>query len=157
MVERARILVIDDDDSIRTVFKTILEEMGYFVDTAMTGKEAIEKMEAEYFNLALIDIKLPDMEGTALLDAAEESVPRMVKIIITGWPTLENAVEAVNRGADAYILKPVKIEELQKTIEKHLEKQREAQKYSEEKVYEFIKTRARKLDYLSKSHLLARR
>jgi len=149
MGERARILVVDDDESIRKTLATILEEKGYVVDTAENGKEAIEKSNAKFYNLALIDIRLPDMEGTKLLTAMKETIPRMVKIIVTGYPSLQNAIEAVNKGADAYILKPVNIDHFLNTIREHLKKQREAKKYSEEKVTEFIETRARELERIS--------
>ena len=145
MGEAARILVVDDDESIRKTIATILEDEGYIVDTAETGKEAIEKSNTNFFNLALIDIRLPDTEGTKLLTAMKETTPKMGKIIVTGYPALQNAVEAVNKGADAYVLKPLNIDHLLKTIKEHLKKQQEAKKYSEEKVTEFIETRAREL------------
>ena len=146
MAETIRILVVDDDESIRKVLATILEEKGYVVDTAENGKEAIEKSNAKFYNLALIDIRLPDMEGTQLLTAMKETTPKMVKIIITGYPSLQNAVEAVNKGADAYILKPFNMDSVLNTIREHLEKQQEAKKYSEEKVAEFIETRAKETE-----------
>ena len=65
----------------------------------------------------------------------------MVKIIITGYPSLQNAIEAVNKGVDAYVIKPFDMENVLKTIKEHLRKQQEAEKYSEEKVTEFIETR----------------
>jgi two-component system response regulator HydG len=94
----------------------------------------------------LIDVRLPDMEGTQLLTSIKETTPKMVKIIITGYPALQNAIEAVNKGADAYILKPVDVEKLLKTIREHLKKQQEAKKYIEEKVTEFIETRVKELE-----------
>lgn len=145
MGESPRILVVDDNESIRKVLATILEGEGYVVDTAENGKEAIEKSNAKFYNLALLDIKLPDMEGTKLLAAIKETTPRMVKIIITGYPTLQNASDAVNRGADAYIMKPFNMDNVLSTIKENLKKQKEAQEYSEEKVAEFTETRARKL------------
>jgi len=141
----ARILVIDDDESIRKTLATILEEKGYIVDTAENGKEAIEKSNNKFYNLALIDIRLADTEGTKLLSAFKETAPPMVKIIVTGYPSLQNAIEAVNKGADAYILKPFNIDSVLNTIEEHLKKQQEARKYGEEKVTEFIETRVREL------------
>jgi len=146
LVESARILVVDDDESIRKVLATILEEKGYVVDTAENGKEAIEKSHANFYNLALIDIRLPDMEGIKLLTAMKETTPKMVKIIITGYPALNNAIEAVNKGADGYVLKPVNIDNLLNIIREHLGKQEEARKYSQEKVAEFIETRAKELE-----------
>jgi len=149
MDERARILVVDDDESIRKTLATILEEKGYVVDTAENGKEAIEKSNAKFYNLALIDFRLPDMEGTKLLMAMKETIPKMVKIIVTGYPSLQNAIEAVNKGADAYVLKPVNVDNVLDTIREHLKKQQEARKYSEGKVTEFIETRARELEAIS--------
>jgi len=146
MEERARILVVDDDQSIRKVLATILEEKGYIVDTAENGKEAIEKSNAKFYNLALVDIRLPDMEGTKLLTAMKETTPPMVKIIVTGYPSLQNAMDAVNKGADAYILKPFNVDSVLNMIRGHLKKQREARKYSEEKILEFIQTRAKELE-----------
>jgi DNA-binding NtrC family response regulator len=148
MAEPSRILVIDDDESIRKTIATILEEKGYKVDTAASGREAIEKSHKNFYNLALIDIRLPDIEGTKLLPQLRETTPKMIKILVTGYPSLQNAVEAVNKGADAYVLKPFNVDSVLKTIEEHLKKQREARKYSEEKVKEFIETRARELEVL---------
>jgi len=145
MAETIRILVVDDDESIRKVLVTILEENGYIVDTAEYGQEAIEKSKTKFYNLALIDIRLPDIEGTKLLTAMKETTPKMVKIIITGYPSLQNAVESLNKGADAYIMKPLNIDSLLNTIKEHLKKQQEAKKYSEEKVEEFIETRAKEI------------
>ena len=146
MGKRARILVVDDDESIRRTITSILEEKGYTVDTAENGKEAIRKSKTKFYNLALIDIRLPDMEGTKLLTAMKETTPKMVKIIVTGYPSLHNAVEAVNRGADAYVLKPFNVERTLKTIEEQLEKQKGARKYSEQKISEFIETRVKELE-----------
>ncbi len=152
MAKRPRILVVDDDENIRIVFIMNLEDRGYEVDSAANGQEALDKVSRKFYNIALIDIKLPDMEGTDLLNAFTEKRPKMKKIIITGFPTLENAMKAVNEGADGYILKPVKIETLIETIEEHLSKQREEEKYRERKVEEFIEARARELDIMTKYH-----
>ena len=144
--ETASILVIDDDESMRNVLVMTLESKGYSVDTAKDGREAIRKSNSNFYNLALVDLRLPDMDGIELLTAMKETIPRMMRIIVTGYPSLENAIEAVNKGADGYVLKPLKTEELLSTIQEHLRKQREAKKYTEEKVKEFIETRARELE-----------
>jgi DNA-binding NtrC family response regulator len=146
MGECTRILVVDDDESIRKTISTILEEKGYVVDTAENAKDAIEKTYLKFYHLALIDIRLPDMEGTQLLDRMRETTPRMVKIIVTGFPSLRNAIEAVNKSADAYLIKPVKIDELLGTIEEHLAIQEEERRYSEQKVADFIEARVRELE-----------
>jgi len=154
--ETARILVVDDDESIRKTIKAILEEEGYIVDICENGKEAIEKSNIQFYNLALIDIRLPDMEGTKLLTSMKETTPPIVKIIVTGYPSLKNAVEAVNNGADAYVFKPVNGENLLRTIKHHLLKQQEAKKYSEQKVAEFIETRARELERIDRTQKTSR-
>lgn len=146
MVENARILVVDDDENIRKVLTMILEDEGYTVDTAETAKKAIEKTRKNFYNLALIDIRLPDMEGIELLTKMRDTTPKMRKIIITGYPTLQNAIEAVNRGADAYILKPFDVNKVLATIKEQLRKQEEEKRYSQEKVAEFIETRVKELE-----------
>lgn len=145
--ERARILVIDDDESIRIALSTGLAEKGYDVDVASTGHEAIAKSKSNFFNLALVDLRLPDMDGVELLTEMRETVPEMVKIIITGYPSLENAIEAVNRGADGYMVKPYNVDDLLRRVEETLLRQREARRYSEEKVKEYIETRAREVGH----------
>ncbi len=142
----AGILIVDDDENIRKVLKTILEDEGYAVDEAEDAKKAIEKSRRHVYNLALIDIRLPDMEGVELLTRMKDAVPKMRKIIITGYPTLQNAIEAVNRGADAYILKPFDMEKVLATIKEQLRKYEEEKRYSQEKVAEFIETRVKELE-----------
>ena len=140
--EQARILIIDDDATVRKSHEAVLKANGYEVDVAETGKEAIAKSKAKLYNLALVDLRLPDMDGIELLTSMRETVPKTVKIIITGYPSQENAIEAVNRGADGYMVKPYTMEDLLRKIREQLQKQRETRKYSEEKVKEFIEARA---------------
>jgi len=144
-MKKASILIVDDNEGILETLSAILEEKGYHTDTAKNGTEAIEKSKTSFYNVALLDIKLPDIEGTKLLTKIEETSPRMIKIMITGYASLENAVEALNLGADAYIMKPVDPENLLKVINEKLKEQREAEKVSQEKVAKWIETRARKL------------
>lgn len=146
MSDAARILIVDDDHEILKTFSAVLREEGYVVDTAESGRRAIEKCNAEFYNVALIDIRLPDMEGTQLLTALKETTPKMVKIIVTGYPSLQNAVVAVNKGADGYIIKPAQTEELLRMVREHLRHQQEAERYSERKVKEFIESRIMKLE-----------
>jgi len=146
MGERPRILIVDDDESIRKVLVAVLEENEYVVDSAKDGKEAIEKTSRDFYNLALVDIRLPDSEGTKLIAKMKETTPRMRKIIITGYPSLQNAVDALNKGADAYIMKPFDMDKVLQTIKEQLEKQQEEKKYSQERVTEFIETRVKELE-----------
>jgi two-component system response regulator PilR (NtrC family) len=146
MNETARILIVDDDENIRKALSAVLEDEGYIVETVDTAKKGIEKTENGFFNLALVDVRLPDMEGVDLLPKMRETSPKMRKIIITGYPTLQNAVGAVNKGADAYVMKPFDVEKMLQTIKQQLQKQEEERKYSEKKVAEFIETRVKELE-----------
>jgi DNA-binding NtrC family response regulator len=146
MNETGRILVIDDEESIRRTISMTLEHAGFSVDTAENAKQAIEKTEENFYNIALIDIHLPDMEGTELLTALKETTPRMVKIILTGYPALQNAVKAINKGVDAYLIKPVNTDELLRVIKEHLDKQKHEREYSQKKVAQFVETRFKELE-----------
>ena len=146
MGEHARILVVDDDESIRTVLAAILEEKGYTIDAVESGNEGIEKTKTNFYNLALIDIRLPDMEGTQVLAKMKDTSPKMRKIIITGYPSVQNAVEALDKGAHAYIMKPLDMDKVLGTVEEQLKKQEEEKTYSKEKVTEFIETRVKELE-----------
>lgn len=145
-MEGTRILVVDDEEGIRKSLKAVLEEEGCLVDTAENGQEAIARSKSIFYNLALVDIRLPDMDGVELLTSMAQTTPKMAKIIITGYPSLDNAIQAVNKGADGYIVKPFTMEHLLNAIKEHLRRQEEAAKYSEEKVKEYIESRAKELD-----------
>ena len=114
------ILVVDDDKSILRTFTRILQRNGFEIDVAETGKEAIEKTQVKIYDLALVDIRLPDMDGTDLLPRMQKNMRNAVKIMITGFPSLENGVKALDGGADAYLVKPVKPEELLSLIQEKL-------------------------------------
>lgn len=145
MENQPSILIVEDDANIRETLNMILQQKGYNTDTAENGREAIQKSKAKFFNLALLDIKLPDIDGTKLLIMMHDNLPKMMKIMITGYPSLENAVEALNKGADAYVVKPVKPERLLALIKEKLQEQSQAEKMTEGKVTEWIKTRAHML------------
>jgi DNA-binding NtrC family response regulator len=139
-------LVVDDDEGIRKTLLRILEKEGYAVESVDNGKQAIEASKKWSFNIALIDIKLPDMEGIKLLEKLKDAEPKMVKIIITGYPSLKSAIEAVNRGADGYVLKPFDVSKLLAMIDKQLKKQRESLKLCERKVTDYIETRVKQVE-----------
>jgi DNA-binding NtrC family response regulator len=137
-----RILIIDDDESIRSSLSLLLEGEGYVVDTAQNGSEAIAKSFTNFYNLAIVDWRLPDIEGTILLGKLRETTPKMIKIMLTGYPSMQNAIDAVNHRADAFLQKPVSADQLTAKISDLLQKQSEEKRYSELKVAEFIETRA---------------
>ena len=124
------ILVVDDDKSILRTFTRILKKSGYEIETAETGKEAIEKAECRHYDLALVDIRLPDMDGTDLLAKLKKQLQCTVKIMITGFPSLETGVKALDEGADAYLVKPVKPQELLILLEEKLKNREETAEIS---------------------------
>jgi DNA-binding response OmpR family regulator len=114
------ILIVDDDKSILHTFTRILQKKDYKIVTAETGKEAIEGAKNNKFDLALVDIRLPDMNGTELLSKTRSQLQNTIKIMITGFPSLESGIEALDEGADAYLVKPVKPEDLLMLIREKL-------------------------------------
>ncbi|HMK82540.1 MAG TPA: response regulator [Candidatus Bathyarchaeia archaeon] len=147
--KKARILIIDDDSNILEVFETALKDAGYEVVQAKNGKEALELSNTNHYHLALIDIRLPDVEGTKMLEAFSKSNPKMKKIIITGFPSASNAIEALNKQADAYLVKPVNIDDLLSEVAKQLKVREEDIKYSEQKVAEFVNSRIKEIQTLA--------
>ena len=145
MDRNAKVLVVDDDENIRNTMKAILEDEGYIVDLAATGREAVEKTQKVAYNIALLDIRLPDMEGVELLKLMKDATPRTRKIMVTGYPSMQNAITALNKNADAYLIKPVNVEKLLNTVKEQLKLQEEERQFSEQKVAEFIETRVKEL------------
>jgi two-component system response regulator AtoC len=111
-------LIIDDDPAVRSMLSSILEDEGYSVEAVDNGKEAIRTCEKLPFDVALVDINLPDVKGTELLHKLKQLQPKMVKIIITGYPSIENAVTALNEKSDGFISKPFDPQELLEMIKK---------------------------------------
>lgn len=145
-MEEKRILIVDDDEAIVESHSTLLSNAGYVVDVALNGEEAIKKSKEKVYNVALIDVVLPDMTGIDLLTKLEERKPATRKIIITGYASLDNAVKALNLGADAYLIKPVDPEELISTVKKQIEEQENELAITQEKIVKFIETRVRELE-----------
>ena len=106
------ILVVDDDKAILRTFSRILKNCGYEIETAESGGEAISKANRRHFDMVLLDLRLPDMNGTDILVRARDPLRSTAKIIITGFPSLESGVTALDEGADAYLTKPVAPQEL---------------------------------------------
>ena len=143
--EKLRILVVDDDKGITQSLSILLESEGYKTDVAYTVKDAIEKSYENDYNLAILDIKLPDGEGTSLLKTLQEISPKTMKIMLTGYPMLENAVNSLNDGAVAYLIKPVDVEKLLETIKSKIEEQKAAETATEDSIAVFLQTRTKKL------------
>ena len=118
------ILVTDDEPAMLETLSAALEEMGYRVTTAVKGQEALALIRRQPFNIIIADIKLPDISGLKILEIAKELNPEAAVIMITGHASIETAVDAINEGAYAYILKPVAMSELETIINNALREQR---------------------------------
>jgi CheY-like chemotaxis protein/predicted transcriptional regulator len=123
-VEKVRpsVLLIDDDETIRKALTRALAREGFKVDTAPDGKQAMKKSGLVHYDVALLDIRLPDTDGMTLLRMLRKENPGIKEIIITGYPSLENAMKAVDEGADAYIIKPFKPADLLAKIREKLKR-----------------------------------
>lgn len=116
-----KILVVDDDVNVRGVIKTYLELANYEVSMATDGEEALEMLDCSTFDAVLTDLKMPGMDGVSLLKAIRELHVDMVGIIVTGFASVESAVDAMKAGAFDYVTKPINMDELLLTLRKGLE------------------------------------
>ncbi len=119
------ILVVDDEESIRNVFARILEREGYNVVMAADGHEAIQRIESENFNLAVVDINIPGPDGIEILKYIKNANKDTEVIIISGYATLDTAIEAMRQGAYDYIVKPLDIYSIPRAVTRGLEKQKQ--------------------------------
>jgi two-component system sensor histidine kinase/response regulator len=124
MESKGRILVIDDEEGIREGCRRALEPQGFTVETAATLREGLRKIEEGDFDLVLLDVMMPDGRGIDLLAPIQEKDPDTVCVIITGYATVELAVEAIKRGAYDFISKPFTSDLLLMTVNQSLERRR---------------------------------
>jgi len=115
------ILIIEDDENLLMTLKRYLELKGFAIDTACSGKEAAAKIATTDYDVAIIDVTLPDIKGTELLPKFRRTIPAVRKIVMTGYVTVDNAIEAVNNGASLFLAKPVKPDNLLAVIKRQLE------------------------------------
>lgn len=113
-----RILVADDEESMRWVLSKALRKKGYSVDLAADGNQALRQVREQSYDLAIFDIKMPGMNGLDLLDKARELRPDLLVVVMTAEASMKNAVEAMKRGAYDYITKPFDLEVIDAIIEK---------------------------------------
>jgi len=116
------VLIVDDDISILRTFSKLLQKAGYVTETAETGKEAIEKISKRFYDVVLIDFRLPDMDGTNLLEKISDHLISSVKIMITGFASLDLGAKALDMGIDAYLVKPVSPSDLLSLISEKLKR-----------------------------------
>lgn len=144
MSENASLLIVDDNEDMLETLSDILQEKGYRIETTKTGKEAITKAKEHFFNVALIDLKLPDMTGIEVLRTFRKKYPSRMNIMITAYATLQNTVEALNLGANAYIMKPIDHERLDQMIKECLKRQQEALKLTRGTLWEKLQRNLQK-------------
>jgi len=118
----AKILIIDDEKSIRTTLREILEYEKYVVDEAIDGLDGIEKISNKKYDIALCDIKMPKMDGIEVLEKAQEIDPEVQFIMISAHGSIETAVDAVKKGAYDFIQKPPDLNRLLITVRNALDK-----------------------------------
>jgi len=125
MSSKAKILAIDDELIILESCNRILSEGGYNVQTAQAGIEGLKRLSGEKFDIVLTDLKMPDISGMEVLKQIMESYPDIVVIMITGYSTVQTAVEAMKLGAYDYVPKPFTPEELEEAVNGALEKKKQ--------------------------------
>ena len=117
---KQKILIVDDDKCVLQILAKILQKAGCSVVPVETGQEALRKLEAQTYDAAVIDVRLQDMNGLDLLNRIQTITPNMTKIILTGCPSDEDRIRAIEQGADYYLVKPIKSETLIEIIESKL-------------------------------------
>lgn len=138
----AKILIVDDEANIRSSLGKILSQEGYQVITAANGEVALKQISAHVFDLALIDLRLPDLDGIEILTALRQQSPATLNIILTAHGSLDTAIKALRHGAHDYLLKPCDPTELLASVRQGIQ-----QRQSKAKQQELI----HKLDHLSHS------
>ncbi|OQX96049.1 hypothetical protein B6I21_02310, partial [candidate division KSB1 bacterium 4572_119] len=124
MIKTKNILVVDDDDVIRLACELTLKNEGMTVDTAENGKVGIEKLKSKNYDLILLDLMMPEMQGADFLEFVRQYDENIIVIVITGFATIESAVETLKKGAYDYLPKPFTPEELRKVVHKGMERRK---------------------------------
>ena len=112
------LLVVDDEEQIRAVFKEYFSGLGYEIVTARSGREAVEKCITDRFDCIICDHLMPEMDGLAFLQELRSRDKETPFLMMTGYPSIESAIEAIRQGAYDYITKPVNLEDVQIKLER---------------------------------------
>jgi signal transduction histidine kinase/CheY-like chemotaxis protein len=123
-VPNPRVLIVDDEPSVLVTTRAVLEQEGYVVETSTGGAAAIARIAAEDFDLVLTDLNMPKIDGLAVLAEVQRRSPNTATIMITGYASVQSALDAVQLGASEYLMKPVEIEQLKLAIRRSLERKR---------------------------------
>ena len=124
MAEPIHLLLVDDEDALRTVMAERLAEEGFAITEASSGEQALDKLERFAFDVLIADLRLPGIDGREVLDAALQRYPGIIGIVVTGYGTVKDAVDAIKRGAADFVSKPFQFEELLHVLESALEQRR---------------------------------
>ncbi|HEU5311671.1 MAG TPA: response regulator, partial [Candidatus Eisenbacteria bacterium] len=116
-----RILLVDDEDSFRTITARELQRVGYAVDTAGTLEQARAALAGRSYHLVLLDVRLPDGSGLELLEDIRSSLPATQVVMLTAYGTVQEAIQAMRKGAHDFLSKPCKLGELEVVLERALE------------------------------------
>ena len=113
---KKRILFVDDDKDLVDVVELVLIHGGYIVETACCGEEAFNKVKTKEFDLVIADVRMPGMDGLELLNKLQDTVRGIKVIVITGYITIYSVLQAIRRGADDFLMKPVGNDDLLKCV-----------------------------------------
>jgi DNA-binding NtrC family response regulator len=111
-MDKMRIMLVDDEEGFLSTTKKLLERKGINVTTATSGQEALEKLIGESIHVVILDVKMPGMDGVAVLKAVKSQYPLVQVVMLTGHGTVESALEGLRSGATDYLMKPIDIDEL---------------------------------------------
>lgn len=148
MNSNPNILIIDDEENMRGTLSDILEDSGYCVASIAKGKDAFELIKKKDFDIVMVDIKLSDMNGIEILRATKEINPETAIIMMTGYASTESAIDALNKGAYAYVTKPFNLDEVKAIIKKALKEIRLLQE--NKKLVEDLQKANKDLEYVNK-------
>ncbi len=136
--ESSFILVVDDEEIMRSFLHDVLAGEGYQVHVAHTGEEAVNKASRKKYDLVITDIKMPGIDGMGVLSQVKELSPTTEVVVMTGYASLESAVESMKRGAADYITKPFNIDQIRIVVAKTLERRKLKQKAEDEEFYKHL-------------------
>lgn len=116
-----RVMIVDDEESVRITTAAILEQEGYEVSTAESGREALALAARSHYDLVLTDLRMDDMDGMTLLHELQARHPNTVTVVLTGYASIESSIDALRQGVYDYLIKPCMVEDLKRTVRRALE------------------------------------
>src|SRR5512133_267710 len=123
-ISSPRILVVDDEPNVLITLEEILKQEGYNVDACGDGAQALAAIRERHYDLVLTDLKMPNVDGLAVLAEVRKRSPNTVTVMLTGFGSVDSAIEAVHLGAYEYLVKPAEVPELKAAVRRALERKR---------------------------------